>query len=224
MSHRQELLKKINTYSNTLIKKSQWYSHPKKPFGHIDYKKENKKNYIYEFFCYLKILKDLQKNYEVKYIPGPEQFPMSPASKRNKSKFLLKDPQTKIDLYQVCSGVEINISHIINYSIAPDISFQKPAASDTPDESDVLLIMDAKYKSNPRKNKLSVSQLRDFADCVNDFRLINLPSIVFHNTNFLLNCILTNGIGDQNKQHFCIRKKMRLVEKFDTSGTLSYIG
>src|SRR4030095_6070630 len=224
MSHRNDLLNRINQFSKSLIVKSRWYK-TNKPFGHIDYQKD-KRSYIYEFFCYLKILKDLKSNYDLEYIEGDHQFPQSHSNKKDKSKFVIKEKITG-KKYQVCTGTDINISTIDDYTIAPDISFQKENATDDPTEKDVLLIMDAKYKSNPTKSNLSISLLQQFAEIIVDLNVsaASTQPINFDKyKNLLSNCLLTNGTGLTDKDDFCKKKKMKQVVKFDVTGTYDVIG
>jgi hypothetical protein len=226
MNHRKIILEQINTISKSLIRKKSWYSKDK-PFGHINYKKKKEKNYIYEFYCYVKILKDLKGNYVVELIPGSENFPKSPAKKKDRSKFILRDKSNKNILFQVCAGTEITISTVRNYTIAPDISFQRAGATDYPTENDVELIMDAKYKSNPNNNKLDIKQLQQFAKIIDDLQVNGASSttLLFDKyIDLLSNCLLTNGNGLEDKDDFCLKNNMKQVEKFDYRKSYNTIG
>ncbi|MBQ0786583.1 MAG: hypothetical protein KBT69_03725 [Oceanihabitans sp.] len=79
-------LKEIKDYAIALRKASSW-SNSNETIAHIQTSdnEETKREYIYEFYCYLRILKDLKVNYDLELIPGELQkvlFPKAPALKR----------------------------------------------------------------------------------------------------------------------------------------------
>ncbi|MGI4751265.1 MAG: hypothetical protein ACRYFB_11575 [Janthinobacterium lividum] len=76
-----------------------------------------------------------------------------------------------------------------------DISFQIPSASDNPNQDDLIIIMDAKYKEND-EGVVPKSEVYKFGVIVDLFDLKTLPRIpiIFNSfKNLLGNCLLTNG-------------------------------
>lgn len=225
MSYRGDLLKKIEKLAVIVRKKSEWYN-SKRPFGHIS-STIGKKDYLYEFFCYLQILNDLNANYEIRYVPKSKLFPRKPGNKKDTPYFLIIDKTTSQPIYQVCAGVNITITKDTDYTIAPDISFQSHDASDNPTEKDVYLVMDAKYRSNPRKSKLAISDLREFHAILTDLNLISSSkrSLKTHKIDFVnFNCLITNGSGAEGKAYYCKNRNMKQVENFNLKSKFKVIG
>jgi len=224
MSHKSELLKQIHKLSEKLHFESKWYDR-NEPFGHTNNDSED--DYIYEFYCYLKILKDLKTHYKIKYDKGNKGFPTKPAKKEGYSKFLLLDKNSNNKLFQVCAGTKI-IKHNgkVSDTDAPDISFQKSDANDNPNYNDVLMIMDAKYKLNPSK-KLTKPIIEQFATIVRDLKVenANTEPINFDNYKDLKgNCLITNGLAHKKKETYCKNNFIKQVEKFDIGSTPNVIG
>ncbi len=99
---------------------------------------------------------------------------------------------------QVCGGTKVAIAVGNKIFHAPDVSFQKPDASDAPIATDVYLIYDAKLNEGSKKKGLSKGQFSDFTQVVRDFGLnavfpISLPVCFTELTDLQANCILTNG-------------------------------
>ncbi|ANE50639.1 hypothetical protein [Flavisolibacter tropicus] len=172
-STRTTLLKEIDSFAKSIENVSSWKG-SKKPFGHIV--KTTKENYVYEFWCYLKILCEINNvpNQKV-HLRGSRKFPAAPSSKKkNWAYYEITDNKGK-PLYLVCAGTGIKRKDAPDTIHHPDISFQKPSApkNDDPAGDDVVLLLDAKYVYPKRKNgkpkepgKISVSQINEFSHIV----------------------------------------------------------
>lgn len=212
----QELIDNINSYATSLHEVSKW-KNSSDPFGHIDSKTED--NYVYEFYCYMRILDDLRAKYEVRFVPGTKSFPKKPADKKNGwARFDLHDKQNGTLLFQVCAGTNVEHTIITNYTVAPDISFQMDNSPDEPNENHLLMILDSKYKTgNSDEKKIDISTLREFANIVRDFDLNATKSsqIILDKLNSLTgNCLLSNGQTSKKHQPFCSHSKIKQVGKF----------
>lgn len=191
----------------------------KKAFGHFKNIETSKDDRIYEFYCLLRVLNDLKKNYDIKLILGTKGkriFPLSPAKKIGWSRFEITPKNTKRSKYQVCFGTNIKISSSPQTSIAPDISFQNIDSTDDPDQTMVNLIMDAKYKSDKR-TKLDISLIREFKAIINDLEIENAKSIdlSFNKlTNLKSNCLLTNADTLDAHEQYCINNGIKQVGSF----------
>ena len=215
MSTKSKLIKEINLLGKIVKRKSEWKS-SKRPFGYFENKDED--NYIYEFFCYVSILKDLKTNYTIKYIPGNNKFPRNPAYKKNIPYFEItcKSSNTK---YQVCAGTKIKIKS--GDTIAPDISFQMGNSPIVPESKHIILIMDAKYTIKP-ESRLKFDIIKTFA-----MNAIDLKALLASRSNinfnkflaFKSNCLLTNGLAS-DKPAYCKLKKIKQIEKFKHSQLL----
>lgn len=151
----QELIDQINSFASSLYDVSKWKT-SSDPFGHIDPKTAD--NYVYEFYCYMRILEDLQTNYKVRFVPGTNTFPKKSADKKNGwSRFDLYDKNNGTLLFQVCAGTNIEHTAIANYTVAPDISFQTDNSPAEPNENHVLMIFDSKYKTGKKSNDKKIN-------------------------------------------------------------------
>lgn len=211
----------------SIKKLSEWESSGK-AFGFIEDEVSNENpNYLYEFFCSIKILNDLRINHDIELISGNRgyKFPQSPGEKVDWARFLIKDKNSKEILFQFCLGVEIMISSSPETTFAADISLQLGSSPYQPNESHVVLIMDAKYKKN-KSSKIRIDEIREFAQNVSDMLApkINQSMLLFNKyQNLNANCLFTNGeVIDKHKQ-YCINHKMKQVGSFDCDGRNMYI-
>jgi hypothetical protein len=200
-------------------------------FGHFNEinSKPNVYN-IYEFYCCMRIMEDLQQNYEIDLVPssmGKWVFPQGPSPKRGWSYFKIKPKNKTLTSYQICFGTKIKISSSPDTTFAPDISFQNINSGNDPDENDVELIMDAKYKSN-RNTKFSISTIKEFITNVNILKVNQAFStdIDFH---LLIdirgNCLISNGKVITKHQPFCVNNKVKQVGSFiHDSATYDVVG
>jgi len=218
----------LKSLRNSIEKLSKWES-TGKAFGFIDGVSDKNPDYIYEFFCAMKILKDLAKNHKIKLVPGQSgfKFPQKPGDKVEWAKFLIQDKTTKKKLFQFCLGVKIKISASPLTTFGADISFQKANASNDPYETDMILIMDAKYKKK-NDTKLDIGTIREFAQCVKD---MNVPKgirglLQFNKlVDLQSNCLFTNGEGNALHKQYCKNNKLKQVGRFDCDGrTMDVIG
>jgi len=214
----------ISQLKKSIENLSKWESSGK-AFGHLEnLKKKNKPDRLYEFYCYIRIIEDLRNKYDVELIESTNGkiFPQAPASKKGWAKFILRDQKTGNILFQVCFGTNIKISKSPKTTFAADISFQKPDATEDPEEKDVVLIMDAKYKTK-NTTPLEINIIREFAKCIDDFGVLNSDTIEL-NFNKLKdlkgNCLLTNDNAIEDHRQYCKNNKLKQVEGFDCDGRI----
>jgi hypothetical protein len=225
------LIDQINVYAGALRSAARWHN-SKEAVSKVELKQQEKNgsDYIYEFYCYVRILSDLTHSYEVEFKEGTGKhktaFPQAPSPKKGRPCFLLKDKDSQKVLYQVCAGTEINTRFATKR--APDISFQIATASDDPTVDDVVLIMDAKFnRSNSEKDKIGLGQLSYVAMMIRDLEVDKAcdENILFLGLRkFKGNCLLTNrGAHSTNaayNRHHCIIE----VENFTVDIKFNCIG
>ncbi|OXA84955.1 hypothetical protein [Flavobacterium hercynium] len=189
-------------------------------FGHFEnIKSKPKGDNIYEFFCCMKIIKDLQKNYNIELIPtskGEYIFPESPAQKNGWAYFTIEPKNKTLNSYQICFGTNIKLSSSPKTTCAPDISFQGINSGNNPDENDVELIMDAKFKKN-RDTKFSITTIREFATMIIDLKTDKalLTDIQFNDfKNMKSNCLISNGQVIDKHEQYCKNKNILQVGSF----------
>lgn len=211
----QKYLDKINDFAEKLG----LVSSSDRGKNHFGYLKKKEDNYIYEFYCLMRISSDLKQNYNIELEnAGSEiRFPGKPASKSDGwSYFLIKEKNSGNRLFQMCLGTKISLSFASGTTVAPDISIQVPDAGDTPDEKSVLLVMDAKYSTKP-DSSLSISQIREFAQIVNDLEVQDAEnvSLFFYKLAGLTgNCLITNKKGNSKHSVYCKKRSVKQVSKF----------
>ena len=219
----------LQQLKNATQKLTKWESSGK-AFGHFQVIEKNatttvRSDRIYEFFCLLKILKDLRKNYTVSLQPGTRKgkiFPQAPSPKKGWPYFLITNKTDKTNKYQVCYGTEIKLSTATETTIAPDITIQRSDSTDDPDETMVELIMDAKFKYNSN-HALSIEQIHAFIQRVNALQTTSADTItlVFNSFgNLKSNCLLTNGCTVNHHQQYCANSKIKQVGRFDAQGNV----
>ena len=211
----RDLLDRIKTVAKDLDGLSKWQSSGSS-FGHLHGKERD--DYIFEFYCYVKILSDLKKNYIVKLVPGTAGgiFPKAPAKKdEGWSHFNLFEDN--IHKFQVCCGTDIAVSSVIEVAYHPDISFQVHDSPDNPNETHVLLIMDAKYSKN--KSRLTQSTITEFFGILHELALVgkSFPPIRFDKFESIItaNALLTNGTKSSIHEKRCNKNGAVQVERFD---------
>jgi hypothetical protein len=207
----QTVLAQVTDYANALESAAIWHN-SKESIDRVKHKLKisNGDDYIYEFYCYVRVLSDLTHNYTVRFVPGTGKnrmnFPQGPSNKKGRPLFILQDKTTGEPLYQVCSGTNI-MTMFPPMTAAPDISFQKHDASDNPTYNDVVLLFDAKYnRAGSAKVKVSQGQLGEVTNMITHLQLATTPSVVLNFVSlagFIRNCLLTNGNAhsDNKAQH-----------------------
>lgn len=184
---------------------------------------------IYEFYCLLRILDDLRHNYNITLIPGTPAgkiFPQAPSLKRGWPYFKIINKKSSGNKYQVCYGTKIKLSLAPLTTIAPDISIQDYNAGDDPDENEVELIMDAKFKYD-NSHALPVNQIHDFMQRVNALSTQTaaaLPIALNSLLNIKSNCLLTNGKALMDQKKYCSLYKILQVENFDIGKAHNVVG
>jgi hypothetical protein len=213
----KSFLQSIDNYGELLQKASVWESNDKHNiFGFV---KKSEDDFIYEFYCLITIIADLSEVYKVEYIPGAGEhkncFPKNPAKKKNRPKFLLFKKNETGPFCQVCPGVRISTKYSPKSS-APDISFQKGNASDTPTYNDLLFIVDAKYNiPSSKKKKLDIGQLYYFSGMIRDLNIGNAKrkiNVKFPKLSYIdHNCLITNEDGCVNNSIYSNSHDLKLI-------------
>lgn len=214
---KKKYIDEIKRFSEKLELAATWNG-SNKTVGYIE--RANKNNYVYEFYCYIRIIADLLREYKVVYQPGkgmnPHKFPQAAAEKFNVPKFELLDRKTGETMYQVCTGTRIATKYP-GQNIHPDISFQAGTASDEPTWKDLLMIMDAKFKMNPN-DRLPMDEVTSFCELINIFELNKalLPEIKFNELKDIVgHALLTNGLAHNVDSKYVKSRKIKEVEFFD---------
>lgn len=211
-----EDIKKLRIATEKLTK---WES-TGQAFGHFNKIDSKPKGYnIYEFYCCMRIMEDLQQHYDIDLVPsstGKGIFPEGPSPKTGWSYFKITPKNKTSTFYQVCFGTKIKISSSPDTTCAPDISFQKINSGNDPDENDIELIIDAKFKTN-RDTKFSISIIREFITNVNDFK-VNQASSTDIDFNLLKNikgnCLISNGKVITKHHQYCVNNMVKQVGSF----------
>lgn len=206
---------KLKTLSKVTERLTKWESSGK-AFGYFTGIKtcEDK---IYEFYIYLRILKDLETHYVITYISnGKNTFPGAPALKANYSYFEATHKTKPNNSYQICYGTKIQLSYAPETMPAPDISIQKILSPLTPTEKDILIVMDSKYKYDKMKS-ISIAQIEAFMMKVVSLELSNAKytDIDFGKlVDFKANCIITNGNVLSSHEKYCSKFHLRQIGQF----------
>ena len=209
-------IKKLKKATENLTK---WES-TGQAFGHFQYIENRKDDKIYEYYCLLKIIEDLRTNYTVLLIPGQRGervFPEGPANKIGWAYFKITNKKVTNNNFQICYGTNIKFSRAPLTTIAPDISFQSFESTDDPDESMVVLIMDAKFKYD-NNTALPIEQIHSFIQRVNVLKTESADTIpLFFNklNNLKSNCLITNGKALPNQLDYCIISKIKQISFFN---------
>jgi len=175
----------INNLRTAIHSLSRWETSGK-AFGYIQTVTDDKDDYIYEFFCAMKVLEDLSNNHRIVLKRGINGFvfPKKPGVKRMWARFVGYDSTGTTEQFQVCLGVKIKITASPLTTFGSDISIQQAGTSDDPYDSDILLIMDAKYKWE-NETVMDIGTIREFAQCVFDMNTPNLVAQYFNSPQML---------------------------------------
>jgi hypothetical protein len=226
-------IRKLKAATKALTKwdsTNQCFGHFHKISDNVGQKKGDVKgsDRIYEFYCLLRILEYLSANYDVTLIPGTRTdkiFPEAPADKNGWPYFEITNKKDPNNQYQICYGTNIKVSGTLT-TIAPDISFQEISSTDSPNETMVEMILDAKYKFN-NTNPLSIDQIHAFMNRVTQLETKDadrLPIVFDKHDDIKSNCLLTNGKGLVKHDAFCKKGNIKQVVNFDIHGAYSVIG
>lgn len=218
---------RIKDYRDAIKDLSQWRG-SKEVFGYIDGDPGNKVDYIYEFYCGMCLLKDLSKQHRIVAHKrnGKIVFPKKPGAKANYSYFKIYDKGGAKLLNQFCFGTKIFISGSPSTNFSSDLSIQKDNASDIPSDKDVVIILDAKY-STDKDSKLSVSTIREFAQCRSDMGTPknSYNQLIFTDYNDLnSNCLITNCHTAEKHKQYCMNNKIKQIGKFDYDQSFEVVG
>jgi len=217
---KDQLISEINAFAKAIGNISTWDG-TGDVFGHLSTQDED--DYIYEFYCYIALLHDLNESQTVNFIVGHKNglFPKKPALKKNGwARFDVEDVNNKYK-YQACSGTTIKLS-TSKTTISPDISFQSADASDDPDENDIVLVLDSKFTS--RKGKIDIATIREFVTIINDLEVTTGKDdlrLAFDKLSDLkANCLISNGSVAKDHSDYCSQRNIRQIGKFgDTDPT-----
>jgi hypothetical protein len=213
----KDYLKHIQTYAQLLQEGSVWRDTKEilAPIISDDGNGDVADNYIYEFYCYICIIIDLRQSYDLEFIEGDGKFqfmfPRAASLKKGKPRFhASKNGRLE---FQVCAGTKINC--IINSEKNhPDISFQIPDASDDPVESDLIIIMDAKFKEGQHAS-LPKDEVYKFGIIVDLFDLRKQPSTKIEFNlfkKFYGNCLISNAKAYSDADDLRLLKKYAIKE------------
>lgn len=228
----KQYLDEINSFASYLKTVSKWQK-SFDPFGHLA---NSEDDYVYEFWCYTRILKALSENPTqfVRLKNGTKSFPKSPALKSEGwSYFEIYDQNNEL-LFQVCAGTGVKRSDAPTSVHNPDITFQISAATDDPTENDVELIMDAKFqyeftkKGKPRKlATIPVKEIHAFSHRVNVLATKDAHTIALDFGSLAQlkgNSILSNGEVNRNHETACEVDCVKQVGKFIPGSIPEVIG
>lgn len=142
---KRALIDAIDRAANSLRRASRWNGS-----GRI-VSIQDARNYIFEFYCFLRIVRALSHSYFMEYVPGSgdtvDCFPRNPANKSGRPRYNVRSRDgARKTLWQLCAGTRIRDIH--NELRAPDVSLQTAAAPDDPTHRDVAIIWDAKYRGD----------------------------------------------------------------------------
>lgn len=224
-------LRELKTYASKIKKASKWFNSDES-ISHASTGKTSEKTreYIYEFYCYIRILVDLKQNYDIEFIPGKvyvNHFPKAPGSKSNFPYFSIKDKKTGNEVTQLCAGIDIIGQD--GETSAPDISFLIGNTGDKPTHADIEMFSDAKFRHKPDE-KVSKGEFSDVFAMVFNLNCMNPPTtkLSFNEfTNSLClngNNILTNGTAYNDNHAHHQRHKLTEFEKFDVNTIPRKIG
>ena|GEM_PF-3958504 len=117
-------------------------------------------------------------------------FPKAPADKAGRPRFIVKDFKGN-PVCQVCAGTRVADKHGDQRGL--DVSIQSPLASNSPVHTDLIAIMDAKYKSDSNV-RLTHGEYAGFHHWVEVFDLRREASPRLLKGSMLEgNCLVTNG-------------------------------
>jgi hypothetical protein len=213
----KDYLKHIQSYAQLLQQSAVWNDSREilAPIITDDGSADAADNYIYEFYCYICIIVDLRHNYELEFIEGDGKFqfmfPRAASLKKGKPRFHARK-NGNLE-FQICAGTKIN-GIIDSEKNHPDISFQQPAATDDPSETDLIIIMDAKFKEGNNAS-LPKDEVYKFGIIVDLFDLRKQPSINidFHAfKEFYGNCLISNAKAYSDPADLRLLKKYAIKE------------
>lgn len=221
-------LDRIKKYAETLGKASKW-ANSGDQITSIEsiQNEESKSEYIYEFYCLMRILDDLANKYDIEITNNTaiNVFPKAPASKKNYPYFLVKEKGTGKLLFEVCTGVDIK--GLADETSAPDISFQLPQDHLLPTHQEVFMIFDAKFK-HKLTAKVSDLEFYKVAGMVKNLACEdadkNAIMDFFSLAKLKGNCILTNANSYKSNHSHHNLFNIKEVEKFDEGVDFNVIG
>jgi hypothetical protein len=206
----------LKSLRNAIEKLSKWESSGE-AFGFIDSVSDRNPDYIYEFYCAMRILADIQRSHIIELKSGTKgfRFPQKPGNKAEWAHFVIKNKKTKRFQAQFCLGINIKITSSPQTTFGADISFLKRTPGNNPHDIHVMHIMDAKYKKSST-SKLDIGTIREFAQCVRDMNAPKRSPIQFKKLQQLkANCLFTNGQVVPDHLQYCKNRKLKQVGEFD---------
>ena len=189
-------------------------------FGHVASIDVKKDYYIFEFFCLMRILKGLGRNYIIEFKKGrkyPTAFPGGPAKMKDYPYFSLVEKEKLKSQFWISYGTTVILSDASGSNPSPDISFLSKEPNLNVTEKDLLLIMDAKFKKNP-SSPLSKTIMGAFLFCVHDCKLESPKAFRIDFTgieDFNGNCLITNGKVILKHAKKCKEYRVKLIGYLD---------
>lgn len=221
----------LRKYSEILGKASKWINSKDAILNIENSASEKKKSEcVFEFYCALKILVDLSKNYEIRIVNNNKKyqniFPKSPSEKRNFPYFLVLDKVTGAKLFQVCLGTKITGE--TDEKSAPDISIQRPDSNLRPTYNDVEIIYDAKFKHGLNA-KVTDGEFAKLYFMVTNLKCENADSNVLglqfdSLKDFIGNCLISNGQPYKTTAKIHQMRKIKEIVNFGESSTFKVYG
>lgn len=207
----------INTYAALLERGSVWQDSKEilAPVLGDEEKSQADNDYIYEFYCYICVIVDLQTNYQLEFIEGVGNyqfnFPRKAAPKAGKPRFHAWDGKELA--FQICAGTMIKCEYDREKN-HPDISFQLPEATENPTEEDLIIIMDAKFTENA-KSRLSKTEFYKFGGITDVFDLRGTPKTLIRFNKLVDmygNCLITNAKAYANPTDLKLSRRWAIKE------------
>lgn len=221
-------LEEIRKYAELLGKAAKWDASNEQILNIESIKEgKNKKEYIYEFYCFLRIITDLTNHYDIEKVNSSAKtfFPKGPASKSNYPYFIAKNKATGEVVFEICTSVDI-IGKAGETS-APDISFHHPKNNMDPTHEDVFMLFDAKFKHELTTNvhESEFNKVHAMVVNLNTENASEIDIVMFNELKELIgNCLLTNSSAFKtNIGHHKIYN-IKEVEHFDVGKKFNVIG
>lgn len=223
-------LDEIRQYTELLSKTAKWEK-SKEQILDIETIKttKQKKEYVYEFYCFLRVISDLDKSYniEIRNSNNNFLFPKAPASKINFPYFVAIDKESKIEIFEICTSIDIMGK--AGETSAPDISFLHSNKTDNfnPTHDDVFMLFDAKFK-HALSTKVHESEFNKVHSMVTNLdtadasvlKLVKFDKLIELNGN----CLLTNSSAFKNNHDHHRLYNIKEIEFFDVDKDFNVIG
>ena len=167
----KELIERLQRASKALTRATTWE-------GSITRMRGAELQYLFEFACYLHLLRQFKQNYSLGLVKRTKAgskiacWPKAPSDKAQWSYFTLKPRSGTGKSWQLCAGTGIEDIH--GQERHPDISLQTAEASDTPCHHEVTAIWDAKFRKKPT-SRMSSGDVASFIMFMRQLEIAKKP-------------------------------------------------